>query len=70
MRLGRSYGDRRNQSYLLGSLSTAFTSMTVDYEQLAQESALFPWLDSDCMGDPLNEDFFDDANLFDELDEE
>lgn len=44
--------------------------MTVDYEQLAQESALFPWLDSDCMSDPTTEDFFDDANLFDEFDED
>jgi hypothetical protein len=42
----------------------------IDYEQLAQESALFPWLDSDCMGDPVADDFFDDANLFDELDED
>jgi hypothetical protein len=25
--------------------------MMIDYEQLAQESALFPWLDSDCMAD-------------------
>jgi hypothetical protein len=25
--------------------------MSVDFEQLAQESALFPWLDSDCMAD-------------------
>jgi hypothetical protein len=23
----------------------------IDYEQLAQESAIFPWLDSDCMSD-------------------
>lgn len=59
--------------------------MTIDHEQFAQESALFPWLDSDCMGDPIktlftiiyklkpnpsDEDFFDDANLFDELEED
>lgn len=23
----------------------------IDYEQLEQESILFPWLDSDCMAD-------------------
>jgi hypothetical protein len=23
----------------------------IDYEQLEQESVLFPWLDSDCMAD-------------------
>jgi len=27
----------------------------IDYEQLAQESALFPWLDSDCMSDSYEE---------------
>ena len=43
----------------------------IDYEQLAQESQLFPWLDSDCMSDSLiEEDFFDEANLFDEIDED
>lgn len=56
----------------------------IDYEQLAQESQLFPWLDSDCMSDSFieedffdeawldsdEEDFFDEANLFDEIDED
>ena len=37
-----------------------------DFEQLAQESAISSWLDSDCMGDPCSEDFFDEANLFEE----
>ena len=41
-----------------------------DPEQLEQESRLWPWLDSDCMGNPCEEDFFDEANLFDELEEE
>jgi hypothetical protein len=30
----------------------------IDYEQLAQESALFPWLDSDCMSDSYEELMF------------
>jgi hypothetical protein len=30
----------------------------IDYEQLAQESALFPWLDSDCMSDCYEELMF------------
>jgi hypothetical protein len=39
-------------------------------EQAAQEDALFPWLASDCMGDPAEElDFFDEASLFDEIEE-
>lgn len=43
----------------------------IDHEQLAQESQLFPWLDSDCMSDSfIEEDFFDEANLFDEIDED
>lgn len=43
-----------------------------DFEQVAQEDALFPWLASDCMADPCFEemDFFDEANNFDELDED
>ena len=32
--------------------------MSIDLEQLAQESAIWPWLDSDCMSDPTTEDFF------------
>lgn len=33
--------------------------MSIDAEQLAQESAIWPWLDSDCMSDPATEeDFF------------
>jgi hypothetical protein len=27
----------------------------IDYEQLAQEDALFPWLASDCMADYMEE---------------
>jgi len=27
----------------------------IDYEQIAQEDALFPWLASDCMADYLEE---------------
>jgi hypothetical protein len=50
----------------------------IDHEQLAQESQLFPCeilpdgkISSDCMSDSfLEEDFFDEANLFDEMDEE
>ena len=37
-----------------------------DFEQLEQESRLWPWIDSDCMNDPGEEDFFDEANLFEE----
>lgn len=36
----------------------------MDYEQLAQENALFPWLDSDCMSDMYeDEDYYDDASF-------
>lgn len=38
--------------------------MTIDFEQVAQEDALFPWLASDCMADPCEEDFFDELNEF------
>ena len=38
--------------------------MAIDYEQLAQESVLFPWLDSDCMGDPYNDSLFTDSGYF------
>ncbi len=38
-----------------------------DLEELAQEAAIWPWLDSDCMGDPTDcspsfydPDYFDD----------
>jgi hypothetical protein len=31
----------------------------IDYEQLAQEDALFPWLESDCMGDPYVEEDYE-----------
>lgn len=41
----------------------------IDWEQLAQESALFPWLDSDCMSDiamcdSCNDSFFTDDDYF------
>lgn len=41
-----------------------------DWEDMALEAQLFPWLDSDCMSD-INEedDFFDLINLMEELDE-
>jgi hypothetical protein len=37
----------------------------MDFEQLAQEDALFPWLASDCMADQ-EEDFFDCLSDFEE----
>lgn len=38
-----------------------------DLEDLQMESALYPWLDSDCMADPgLEPDFFDDLNAFED----
>lgn len=39
--------------------------MTIDSDEMAMEAHLFPWLDSDCMGDPTTEEF-----LFDVEDEE
>jgi len=45
------------------------TGMT-DSEQLEQESKLYPWLDDNFMGCEEMMDFFDEANLFDELEEE
>lgn len=39
----------------------------IDYEQLAQEDALFPWLASDCMADEFQEPaFFDAGEEYDE----
>ena len=37
-----------------------------DSEQLQQESTIWPWLNSDCMSDSCDEDFFDEVNLFEE----
>jgi hypothetical protein len=42
-----------------------FAFLTMDFEQLAQEDALFPWLASDCMADQ-EEDFFDCLSDFEE----
>jgi hypothetical protein len=43
-----------------------------DTEQLAQESNLYPWLDDSFMAcdEMIGLDFFDEANLFDELEED
>lgn len=42
-----------------------------DYEQLAQEAALFPWLDSDCMADPFEDaPYIDPDAFFDDVDED
>lgn len=43
-----------------------------DTEQLEQESKLYPWLDDSFMAcdEMIGLDFFDEANLFDELKEE
>jgi hypothetical protein len=35
----------------------------MDPEQLAQENALFPWLESDCMADLEEDDYYDDASF-------
>ena len=35
----------------------------MDYEQLAQEDAMFPWLASDCMSDMYDEDEYDDLSF-------
>ena len=43
----------------------------IDYEQLAQESALFPWLDSDCMSDNFDDErFIDPDAFFDDVEED
>jgi hypothetical protein len=44
--------------------------MSVDTEQLAQEAALFPWLDSDCMADPTCEDWFADDDYYPDMEED
>jgi hypothetical protein len=41
-----------------------------DPEQLEQESKLYPCIDDNFMGCDEMMDFFDEANLFDELEEE
>lgn len=33
----------------------------MDWEQIAQEDALWPWLASDCMADPCGEDWLADG---------
>lgn len=35
----------------------------MDYEQLAQEDALYSWLESDCMADLNEDDYYDDASF-------
>lgn len=40
--------------------------MSLDLEQLAQESALFPWLDSDCMADSAVDSIFVDPGFYSE----
>jgi hypothetical protein len=53
--------------------------MAIDFEDMAMESNLFPWLDSDCMADQTTEnypglgygqvgdsDFFDECNEFED----
>jgi len=42
----------------------------IDFEQLAQESALYPWLDSDCMSDTFTETFWDDFICTNESEED
>ena len=44
--------------------------MTVDYEQLAQESAIWPWLDSDCMADEVSDAYFTDCDYYPDLEED
>ena len=41
-----------------------------DPEQLEQEFKFYPWLDESFMDCEEMTDFFDEANLFDELEEE
>lgn len=43
-----------------------------DLEQLQQESNLYPWIDDSFMAcdEMIGIDFFDEVNLFDELEEE
>jgi hypothetical protein len=31
--------------------------MSIDWDEMAMEAHLFPWLDSDCMADPTEEEF-------------
>ena len=45
--------------------------MEPDYEQLAQEAAIWPWLDSDCMSDPVNSSpIFFDPDYLDDSDDD
>lgn len=44
--------------------------MSIDYEQLAQESAIWPWLDSDCMADEVSDAYFTDRDYYPEDDED
>ena len=40
----------------------------MDLEQLDQEAALFPWLDSDTLSDQ-NQDFFDELSEFEDCED-
>ena len=41
-------------------------SPMIDYDELAQEAAIWPWLDSDCMADPC----WDENTIFDDPEED
>jgi len=40
--------------------------MDANYEQLAQEAVLFPWLDSDCMADEVSDAYFTDRDYYED----
>lgn len=42
----------------------------MDWEEIAQEDALYPWLASDCMADPCTEEWPGGDWIEDEEDEE
>ena len=50
------------QYTLSKSLMFTLSLTMIDYEEMALESNLFPWLDSDCMSD----DFFDELSYFED----
>jgi hypothetical protein len=54
----------------LCTLLNQVSTMNPDYEQLAQEAAIWPWLDSDCMADEVSDAYFTDRDYYPEDNED
>ena len=52
--------------WVLGCMGSLEGSPMIDYDELAQEAAIWPWLDSDCIADPC----WDENTIFDDPEED